>query len=426
VVLSIVLHFVLNNSDNQAGISTINISGGSVNISNDMIDDNATSIVNIAGSSLTNFTVVGNIDLDEGDNTFNFTLDSGGVTPIDCNDLFLIGGNNKFNVDYASVIDDGTNSTTLFSYVTFDSSFASSNITATYDSGALTLGMLGVLESGEYATTQLTSNEIRMYANTSREGSGAVVLSDGLIVIIGERVLTERLHVDYWTPAEITVEAWYNAADDSTITVSAGAVSEWADQSGNNRDLIQQIGSAQLIAGSDTINGLNVLVGVDKTQYMTNVTPFTVKYIIGVVQQKNISTNDNLLVLGSASNRNNGEFFIFGSNDVVSFDGGGSEQGKYRLNAGTQSASAENHTVTGSTDVRMLDGLFDNTIQMNQLGSLSVAAFGMSDTDLLAEVIQLSAEPDTETRQKIEGYLAWKWGIESELPIGHPYKEERP
>jgi hypothetical protein len=29
-------------------------------------------------------------------------------------------------------------------------------------------------------------------------------------------------------------------------------------------------------------------------------------------------------------------------------------------------------------------------------------------------------------RQKIEGYMAWKWGIESQLPIGHPYKASPP
>ena len=27
-----------------------------------------------------------------------------------------------------------------------------------------------------------------------------------------------------------------------------------------------------------------------------------------------------------------------------------------------------------------------------------------------------------ETRQKMEGYLAWKWGLEMNLPSGHPYE----
>jgi hypothetical protein len=29
-------------------------------------------------------------------------------------------------------------------------------------------------------------------------------------------------------------------------------------------------------------------------------------------------------------------------------------------------------------------------------------------------------------RQVVEGYLAWKWGVQSRLPVGHPYKNARP
>ena len=39
----------------------------------------------------------------------------------------------------------------------------------------------------------------------------------------------------------------------------------------------------------------------------------------------------------------------------------------------------------------------------------------------VAEVICVNSVL-TETRQKIEAHLAWKWGIESKLPIDHPYK----
>ena len=29
-------------------------------------------------------------------------------------------------------------------------------------------------------------------------------------------------------------------------------------------------------------------------------------------------------------------------------------------------------------------------------------------------------------RQLIEGYLAWKWGLQASLPVGHPYKSAAP
>jgi hypothetical protein len=33
---------------------------------------------------------------------------------------------------------------------------------------------------------------------------------------------------------------------------------------------------------------------------------------------------------------------------------------------------------------------------------------------------------DTATRQKLEGYLAWKWNLVANLPVGHPYKNSPP
>ncbi len=42
------------------------------------------------------------------------------------------------------------------------------------------------------------------------------------------------------------------------------------------------------------------------------------------------------------------------------------------------------------------------------------------------EIIIIDDEVDTDTRQKIEGYLAWKWGLEGDLAGDHPYKRSAP
>lgn len=43
----------------------------------------------------------------------------------------------------------------------------------------------------------------------------------------------------------------------------------------------------------------------------------------------------------------------------------------------------------------------------------------------IGEVVMLNGV-DSESIEKIEGYLAWKWGLDDELPGGHPYKDEPP
>lgn len=50
---------------------------------------------------------------------------------------------------------------------------------------------------------------------------------------------------------------------------------------------------------------------------------------------------------------------------------------------------------------------------------------GPPDTYVSEFLIYNVALTDT-PRQKIEGYLAWKWGLQSSLPAGHPYKTAAP
>jgi hypothetical protein len=44
----------------------------------------------------------------------------------------------------------------------------------------------------------------------------------------------------------------------------------------------------------------------------------------------------------------------------------------------------------------------------------------------VGEIIVLSTAPDKEERQKVEGYLAHKWGMVEKLPADHPYKSQKP
>jgi hypothetical protein len=44
----------------------------------------------------------------------------------------------------------------------------------------------------------------------------------------------------------------------------------------------------------------------------------------------------------------------------------------------------------------------------------------------LYELIVINETVSTDTRQKIEGYLAHKWGLTSDLPADHPYKNAAP
>lgn len=61
-------------------------------------------------------------------------------------------------------------------------------------------------------------------------------------------------------PSDITgLQAWYDAADTTTITHASGAVSQWDDKSGNARHVKQTTAGTKPTTGTRTQNSLNVI-----------------------------------------------------------------------------------------------------------------------------------------------------------------------
>ncbi len=56
-----------------------------------------------------------------------------------------------------------------------------------------------------------------------------------------------------WTPGDITTQLWLDAADESTLTVVDGAVSEWRDKSGNDRHFAQGTADRRPLRISDGV-----------------------------------------------------------------------------------------------------------------------------------------------------------------------------
>ena len=62
----------------------------------------------------------------------------------------------------------------------------------------------------------------------------------------------------------------------------------------------------------------------------------------------------------------------------------------------------------------------------NLNASLRWAISGGAFKGYIGELITYPSVLSTTDRQKIEGYLAWKWGLQASLPAGHPYKLSPP
>ncbi len=91
-----------------------------------------------------------------------------------------------------------------------------------------------------------------------------------------------------------------------------------------------------------------------------------------------------------------------------------SQRSTLRINAG---AAIQNNTST-------LTPSADNPEHALAIGSYDDGSLPL--TGYIAELLIISGAVSTLNRQKIEGYLAHKWGLTANLPAGHPYKTVGP
>jgi len=234
-----------------------------------------------------------------------------------------------------------------------------------------------------------------------------------------------------WTPSEISTKAWYDAYDLSTIVQSGGFVSQWNDKSGNSLNLAQAVGANQPITGTRTINGVNALDFDGVSDYIVRGSgmPDGDVMVFGVfnadaltygvwfgnagsggaksrqyLQDSKVDFGNGGLVFSPALSAGQ-PYVVMGQVD----DLGNSSVHGYRINGGalttggTQRATPQASMAAGANagGVGFFNGIIGEVIVVNSL---------LSDSD----------------RQKVEGYLAWKWNLEANFPAGHPYKSTPP
>ena len=252
-----------------------------------------------------------------------------------------------------------------------------------------------------------------------------------------------------WTPALISTAFWFDAADASTITISTG-VSTWADKSGNGNNATQATGSAQpgysataflgnlpgvLFDGSDDIMDVsttamrNTTHGVYWVFSRTSTSGLGDAYrpMIGVRASGGTGTDRGALHYVKTSNNLGASYPYYAAPALNSYD----------LTSGTAYANTtgyvmafqnnttgwgvwRNGTLEGTTNTF---GTPDNTNIGYSLGGQYSVARRMNG--VLAELIMVQST-DTTTRVLIEGYLAWKWGLQASLPAGHLYRNSPP
>jgi len=275
--------------------------------------------------------------------------------------------------------------------------------------------------------------------------------------IVDEAKLQNRL----WTPAIIRPALWLDANDLSTISVATG-ISEWRDKSGNGRHVSQATGGTQPTFTPNGLNGLPVL-SFNGSQYLTSISATSVwnflhntngSSVFAVWKVGNVSDpNAAYALLGNNAglSANTGYYIIYDDrvsssrNDVavvqISRGVAGQTAVSYPTADGvhpantpviiSQVADPNNGTAANRSFLRINQSLTQgNTssfapVSTNASFTLQVGACGNNViplTGYIAEIVVLASIVNSVLRERIEGYLAHKWGLTAVLSGGHPFK----
>jgi hypothetical protein len=269
----------------------------------------------------------------------------------------------------------------------------------------------------------------------------------------------------YWTPSDITTALWLDAADPDTITESSATiVSQWNDKSGNDRHFAQNaFPSARPNTGIATLNGKNVLgfsldnlTSVDSASEWTFLHDGTKHEIYAVIRNGLVDEpGANYGLLGNTAAGTNGRRGVsyywqrtvpgyvtlisnggttFPTRVVVAHE---TLAGLYPPNQftlvsiytdATNAVAADRSFYRSSGGDADATNTFTGTVTtaIPSYSTLDIGALGQGSTPLtgqIAEVIIIVRTEIEADRQIVEGYLAWKWGLQSSLPPDHPYKD---
>ena len=252
-----------------------------------------------------------------------------------------------------------------------------------------------------------------------------------------------------WTPARLSnLSLWLDAADASTITLNGSTVSQWNDKSGNGRNISQAVASQQPTWNATGLNSKPTLVfdGSDDILLNQNAGSVGVTNITLVAVMRYVSAAGQDLPMGVGRTsefkamrslfRTSGgttQGFATWASDVpvssLSTDTGGTHHIFEAVMENSSSVYLYRDGVIDTGAPRALSGLpaLPVTLDGFSIGSLQGNSVGNYYSNIeVSEALVLYTDVSNADRQKLEGYLAWKWGLEANLPADHPYKNTPP
>jgi hypothetical protein len=230
---------------------------------------------------------------------------------------------------------------------------------------------------------------------------------------------------------------WMDPTDSTTLTLSGSSVTQWRDKSASAATFTTV--NANPTYNASLINGLPALDLTNASGFISSTTQnltsslslamvLVVKSGIGgwgsffthggrdldfAMERNSISSGTTLQF--QTANDNAGANLTFTTDQVALYLGTmttGTSRFFSRFGGGTTSTSTGTNSLTLGTGLKTI-----------RIGRSDV---GENCNSYIGEVVYFNRVLSTQERQQMEGYLAWKWGLQASLPSTHPYAKFTP
>ena len=242
--------------------------------------------------------------------------------------------------------------------------------------------------------------------------STVVVAADGSVTVTqvsnATTVTYPGVFATPFSPIDLSPTLWVDASDETTITESGGAVSQWDDKSGNGNHLKQASSTFQPITGTHTLNGRNTIyndgadfLDTDSAVSLTGFTAWMVFEHIAETVSYQFGTSD----------RSTYALVMTEGNSSTAID----------QNMGTVTYHIDGTLFTGTTRGDLYTALAESPhiVRIVSDGTINIvlAPFGYPFSPAgiaeqkMAEVIIADGTLTAQQIAATETYLADKWGI---------------
>ena len=238
-----------------------------------------------------------------------------------------------------------------------------------------------------------------------------------------------------WSPLSLDgdpdnpLRLWWDFSDPAQVTLSGSDITGINDQSSNNQDGSVPATRLSPTLASAAFNGRNMAQFDALTEMLTSTGfPTTTFVAVFMVVSRGASTADTVLA------GNNGTSFWGAAKDGdISTDIKSAvyaTEGTWYVNGvafntafGAQRRNELFDAIYNAGGTRPRVMLQDDGYLSAEYGPGGYTSASWTPDYLIGEIIIIERPLNllNANREKIEGYLAWKWGVQADLPAGHPY-----